>query len=84
MDRPDVMFYENMEKLNEELDRRLTIDRAMVWCEEYLREREVLYDHDDVWALKTCGSIRPIEQVVDDLDYDFDTCVRYLEKVEQQ
>lgn len=56
------------------LQREVDIDRAMQWCEEYLREREVeLYhfNNDDCKELFDSS-----------FDLYFDTCVRYLEKVE--
>lgn len=55
------------------ISRQADIDRAMVWCEEYLRMEEVRSDlnesFDDDWAIEC-------------FDYFIDTCVRYLEKVE--
>lgn len=46
------------------------IDRAMQWCEEYLRDEEI---YNDRWKL-CMGDV---------IDYCVDTCVRYLEKVEE-
>lgn len=55
-----------------ECSKSYDIDRAMVWCEEYLREQEVYHDQTaEDW-----------EFCVNDFDNHIDTCVRYLEKVE--
>lgn len=56
-----------------ECSKSYDIDRAMVWCEEYLREQEVTIDiAREYYALNG----------VDIADDSIDTCVRYLEKVE--
>lgn len=53
------------------------MDRAMEWCVEYLREHEC---HCEDW--RSCGLAEDSENWLD-LDYRIETCIRYLQKVEE-
>lgn len=59
------------EEVDKRIERQRDIDRAMQWCEEYLRANEI------------CDEIHnfPIEISI---DHYIATCVRYLEKVESE
>jgi lysyl-tRNA synthetase class I len=48
------------------------IDRAMEWCEEYLREEEIFFERHQ-------HDILSMSCITDD---DMQDCIRYLEKVE--
>jgi hypothetical protein len=56
-------------EIERELERQRDIDRAMQWVEEYLRELEINVP-------LTSFNLEAF------FDAHFDTCVRYLEKVE--